>query len=1073
MGAGEQEQTRTTPLRVSALGDLRIAIDGQRVDARIPDKAALLLVYLADAGGPVRRGVLAGLLWSDMPDERARANLRVALTRLRAVAGNHIGADRDRVWISTSVDYDASTIDDAASDEQADAVLDRYLGDFLNALTIEGAELFEDWAAARRQNLQATALQALTKASADSLSADDLTRCRDCAQRILEIEPWHEVAHQHLMIAMASISGPAAAHAQYEVCASVLWNELGLTPSPDTTAVLDQIVAGTTQTPAEETTRTVGIPTDLTPFFGRELELSLLGERLKRGDYRLMTIVGPGGVGKTRLAAEAARASVEAHPAGVFFLSLASVASEAEMLSAVFDAIAPDAVQSAAEPRDRVIELIGDKRMCLVLDNFEHLVDDARDTVVALLQGCSGLRLLTTSREPLEVSSEDLFVLCGLETPEPGASDIAESPAVRLFADRAYRVDKTFSLAAEDPDEVGRLCRLLEGIPLHLELTAARIGPLSVGDLNAMLHSEIDLPGEALRDAPDRHRTFDAVFEHSWATLEPDEQRALAHLSVTRDGFDSEAAHALIGSSGHEASRLARKSLLVEEGGRRFRFHELLRQSAAARLDDRVAAETAHARWFLGRVAEAEATLISGEAPTVSDGLVRDLDNVRAAWRYALAHGLTSELGSAAMGVGYLFELAGRVVEAPGLTSDAADAIRERRLDPDGDHDEAFFRRITARLLAVDSQDAVVDELCDRIDELLAEAPARDADRAWANLHRAQSAFYDGDLTRASVMLEATESQLDDLDEPELRAWSLLQRGRLLSATGSFDDAIAVYRQALELFEHANDVRAQALTHSYLAPTYAEQNKVWEAYVADSTAMSLTEKIGNRQRLASLHINVGASLVLLGDYERARRHTATALDLFRSTGDLQVEGYALAQHAECLVGLGRHEEGERDFVEGIALTRSQKFTYGLLYNLPPWVRHLQDRGRHEQAIVAAEELVEIAADREASHFALTGKALIARSAAILGELESAAALADEVMVELAAPDAPALPWPVATHLDLAAAFHAADGSRAVDAIATAQSIQTATARSITDPELRRCYLEDHPASIELAALRSV
>ena len=360
--------------------------------------------------------------------------------------------------------------------------------------------------------------------------------------------------------------------------------------------------------------------------------------------------------------------------------------------------------------------------------------------------------------------------------------------------------------------------------------------------------------------------------------------------------------------------------------------------------------------------------------------------------------------------------------------------------------------------------------LCTRVSALLADRPDRAQDLAWAQLHHAQATYHLGDVDGALRLLEASEATATDLDDPALRAWSLAQRGRILSATSHFDEAADTFHEAVELFVAADNQRGHAQTLSYLAVTYAEQDRVWDAFVADRAALELCEATGNRQLVSGRHENLAASFLLLGDYESARHHTAEALAIYRRNAEWDMESYALAQHGECLLGLGDVEAGEEAMATGIAMMRDEEFSFGLLYNLPPWIRHLQRDGRHDQAILAIEELVEIGLDRGADHFVLTGRALLARSRAGAGETAEALSLAGEVWDALEAPDPPRLPWTLATLLDLAVVFERVGDARFSEAVDRARRVHRDAARSIADPSLRRCYLDQHLASVELAAV---
>ena len=1050
------------------MGGLAITVDGERVDHQVPEKAALMVVYLADTGAPARRSRLAGLLWSDVPEDRARANLRVALTRLRAALGDLVGADRERVWLTVDPAYDGAAI--ASGDSES--IVTHYTGDFLAGIDVAEAMVFMDWVDARRESLRMSAMMSLSEDLAAARRDHRWDEGAVLAARVVELEPWNEPAHRFLMEAAAARGGRTAALAQYQRCIDALEDSLGLEPDDETRTLAESLRASGSDTgPATPAPRvTTEIPFDMTPFLGRDDEVTQLVRRVTEGDYRLLTIVGPGGVGKTRVAAEVARQLDLSEPGSVVWAPLTSVTTPQEFAATVVDLLVPDAVFSHADPLAQLIAAIGGRRLCLILDNFEQLVDSVGELVLDVLRSCPEITAVITSRRVLDVAAEDVFTLAGLPTPADG-DEIGQSASVRLFVDRAYRSDKAFSLSADNADDVAELCRLLEGVPLHLEIAAARVSSLTVRELISHIRADASLPGEGPRDAPDRHRTFDAVFDQSWKLLTPESQQALAKLSVTRGGFGRDAAATLLASDGSEPIHLARMSLLAEERGGRFRFHELLRQSAAARLsaDDRAQAEIAHATWYLGQLAAAEDALLSSAALAAAAPLLQDLENIHRAWEVAIERGLTEVLASAAEGLAHLFEMAGRAVETEQLMANAAAACATGLLAATETADEALFVRIQARQRAAWSMDDSTATLCTRVSALLADRPERALDLAWSQLHHAQATYHLGDVGGALHLLETSEGTAEGLDDPALRAWSLAQRGRILSATSDFDEAADTFREAIELFVDADNQRGHAQTLSYLAVTYAEQNRVWDAFMADRASLDLCEATGNRQLVSGRHENLAASFVLLGDYESARHHTAEALAIYRRNAEFEMESYALAQHGECLLGLGDIEAGEEAMATGIAMMRDEEFSFGLLYNLPPWIRHLQRQGRHDQALLAIEELIEIGVDRGADHFVLTGQALLARSHAGAGEDAEALALAAVVWDALQAPDPPRLPWTLATLLDLASVFERVGDPRLSTVVASARGTHRDVARSIADPALRRCYLDQHAASIELAA----
>lgn len=1047
-------------MQLTTLGGLDIWWCGERVGRGLPDKAQALLVYLADADRTVSRSEVAGLLWSDLTEERARANLRLALTKTRRVLPGVIEADRRSLWLAEVPQYDVALVESGSTDD----MLRWYGGDFLAGVDPGGAELFDDWVRARRHNLRSTALLGLTEASNRAMSLSAWTRLIEVAGRVLEIEPWNEAAHRQMMEALERTSGRSAALAQFGHCEQLLAAELGLSPEQETVALAARIDAGTERPPTSDGTEVRGLPQVLTPFFGREDDVGLIAERLAGGGQRLVTLAGPGGVGKTRLsiaAVDRVRDDFEV----VAFASLAGVASTVEALSVVTGLVSPGG-GGVASPIEHLAVSLGTRRCLIVLDNLEHLADDIVSEISVVLERCPHTMLLVTSRQPLDLAVEDVVEVRGLEVPPAGSDAIDSFGAVRLFVDRAYRVDKAFSLTGENAADVARLCRLVEGMPLHLELAASRVPRFSLTEIVDALEATATLPGSTQRDVPERHASFGAVFDQSWDLLDRRDQTALCRLTATRGGFDRTAAHDLTGDP-VAASSIARKSLLVEEGAGRYRFHELVRQAAASRLTDqeRDDAEVAHALHYLTRLSAAAPNLATWGSGRLTDTLLADLDNHRVAWERALAHGLVRELGDALDGLCKLFDAAGLMIEGATMIDAAIAAFSDGRLHPDGAIDEAAFLVRQAGLLSSIVNDLVVDELCERVLELLDGRPERSVDRTWALLHRARSGILRHDAARANESLDLAADEPAAADQ-RIGAWITALRGRVHSNGGRFEEGTVGLEQALAVFVDLDDAAGQSKIHSYLAPAYAEQYLAWKALETDRRALEIAEMIGHRQLDSYLHANVGASLVLIGDYGGARQYTETALEIARRTGDQVSEGYLMVQYAECLDGLSDTEsdtEAEIVMSRGIALAREFNDDYGLLYSLVPWSRLLLRLHRLDQAKLVTEELVDVARSRDAEHFAITARLIGARVDAAAGRNEQA--IAEVIRCwEVMRGDPPLrLPWPIESRLDIVEVI-GQQHPVGEQALAEAANVHRETARSIADPALRRTFLEELPAS---------
>src|SRR3954454_8653739 len=377
------------------------------------------------------------------------------------------------------------------------------------------------------------------------------------------------------------------------------------------------------------------LPAARTSFVGRVAELDDIDRLLQDPDCRLLTLVGPGGAGKTRLALEAAARRIDRYPHGVHFVPLVSVATAEFLAPAVAESIqfAVDGAHSGFSAQDQLLDYLGDRSTLLVLDNFEHLVGGA-DLLGEIIGRAPGVELLTTSRERLNVQSEWVLDVHGLGLVENGDGG---SGALRLFVERARQGEPGFSLDdSAELDHACRICRLVEGLPLGVELAASWVSMLSCAEIADEIEQNIDFLATSMRDVPERHRSLRAAFDQSWRLLSGEQQDVLARLSVLRGDYGREAAAAVAGADLRLLSVLVSKSLVRRSDFARYELHELLRQYASEKLaaesaDAVAATRERHARFYLRVLNERRPALAGAGVVEVRDELRREVDNLRAA----------------------------------------------------------------------------------------------------------------------------------------------------------------------------------------------------------------------------------------------------------------------------------------------------------------------------------------------------------------------------------------------------------------------------------------------------------
>jgi predicted ATPase/DNA-binding XRE family transcriptional regulator len=383
------------------------------------------------------------------------------------------------------------------------------------------------------------------------------------------------------------------------------------------------------------------LPIFPTPLIGRERELERLSDLLCDSQCRLLTLVGPGGIGKTRLAIETASNMQNIFAHGVYFVSLASVNTTPYILPMIADAIGfTFQGSSPTDPKTQLFSYLKEKQILLLADTLEHLLSGPGIEILSeLLASAPKVKLLATSRESLSLQGEWIFEVHGLPLPE---NEITQGTSVELFLQRARRAYVEFKATTEDYPAILRICCLVSGTPLGLELAAAWVRTLSCEEIAEEIERGLDFLKISARDLPERHRSMRAVFDHSWKLLSDEEQSVLSRLSVFRGGFSLEAAEQIAGATIFTLSNLVTKSLIRRSGKERYDLHELLRQYAKSRAktdhDDYEAIEGRHSAYYLNFVRSLEQPLIGPKQVSARAEFVANMENIRPAWDYAVRH---------------------------------------------------------------------------------------------------------------------------------------------------------------------------------------------------------------------------------------------------------------------------------------------------------------------------------------------------------------------------------------------------------------------------------------------------
>jgi predicted ATPase/DNA-binding SARP family transcriptional activator len=648
-------------LSLSFLNTFQAILDAKLITQFRSNNNKGLLVYLAlQSERSFPREVLATLFWPEESESNARNNLRQSLHQLRKVLGDlenpgeaYLLVTRQTVQFNTDSDFILDVDHFLQSIEKGDleAAVAGYHGDLLPGFTCDSLQ-FEDWLRLEREHLHQVALEAMFEVTEGYLRTDQLDKAQAVARRQLTLEPWREPAYRQLMQAYALAGDRSNALAQFDICREILWEELGVEPAAETIALYESIKVGTYAPVAadESLEKPVehrhNLPAYAAPFIGREEELATLDGFIADPSVRLVTILGPGGIGKTRLATSAAERVLVAglFPKGVFFIDLAPLQETSRIVQVVADTLNfPLQIGDDRSSRQQLLDYLRQKKLLLVFDNFEHLLDGA-ELLADILQSGPEIKILVTSRERLHLLLEQVYPLEGLAFPDlESAEDAAEYTAVLLFLQSARRNQPDFALRDDDDlIQLTRICRIVEGMPLALELAAAWVDMLSLDEIASELQQGIDILETELRDVPARQRSVRASFDYSWRLLGEAEQVIFAQLSIFRGGFTRAAVQEVTGASLRQLSNLLNKSLIRFDTGRdRYEIHELLRQFGTEKLALQPELEAStydhHSSYYLQMMAGFTENLKGKGKRQALSAIEADLKNVLLAWDHACA----------------------------------------------------------------------------------------------------------------------------------------------------------------------------------------------------------------------------------------------------------------------------------------------------------------------------------------------------------------------------------------------------------------------------------------------------
>lgn len=906
-------------LKLSLFGSFHVTLDNRPVNSFAYDKVRALLAYLVvEADRPHRREALAELLWPDQPAATTRHNLSQALTTLRQAIGNQTASPSYLLTTRESVQWNRASdhvVDVAGFTTLIDAcrqhahprrdtcaqcalrleqAADLYADDFLAHFTIGDSAAFEEWALLRRESLQQRMFNALAWLAEYHVERGAYPVAAQYIQRQIALDPWREDAHRRLMDVLARSGQRAAALRHYEQTRAVLADELAIEPDAVTTTLYEQIRAG--ELAAEGATQPGthhamssgyasddppahlhNVPAPTTPFVGRERESATLNALLANPECRLITLVGPGGIGKTRLSQHVAQTALGAFAHGIYFVPLATVRSTAGITTAIADALHLQFF-GHDDPVAQLCAYVRSRHMLLVLDNVEHLLDGA-SIISDLLRAAPEIKLLATSRERLNLHSEWVYEVEGLNVPAQDVSDAIEHySAVQLWVQSARRTHSHFELRADEQHHVARICRLVSGMPLAIELAAAWISVLSCAEIAGEIEKNLDFLAATTSDVPERHRSVRAVFDHSWNLLGERERTVFRRLSVFHGGLTRAAAERVAGASLTSIAALVAKSLLRRTTADRYEIHELLRQYGAAKLHE-IAEESQqtrahHAAFYSEFLARCAVRLKGRDQQAAIKEIIDELENIRAAWHWAIEHHDLATMNVSFEGLWLFFASHGNVSEEGSLFDQAIDCLEHMTDLSAFQHDvrDCLLAKLYSglgpmhyRLGHIERAQALLKHSIVIFRRI--HAPR---DLAFALHHLAATLHLQGDYLQEHALLHESIALSEAAGDRWLTGYSRNDLGLCLHLLGDDSGGRQLCTESFVIFEAIDDRRGMAFALNNLGVIAAAQGNYGEAERLHRQSLALRSAIDDCWGMAMSLLKLGVVLGAAGQIAEAR-----------------------------------------------------------------------------------------------------------------------------------------------------------------------------------------------------------
>lgn len=1074
--------------KISLLGSFQVFTGDQKPVQFVADSSRALLAYLAASPDvPHSRESLASLIWPDHNRSSGFNNLRQALKRLKDSVGDDVTetplvlTEKKTIQINPEAKLwvDVQSFEEAILNAQQARIEDSipffedalylYRGEFLNDFHIKSYP-FEEWMSSNQTKYREKVLLALSKMSAFYFQRSEFDVVVQYSRRMMELEPWYEEAHRQLIIAMAMNNQRNRALAEYRRYHHALKRHLDIEPEIETIDIYHRIRSGeigrnrtTARTPR------FNFPSSTTSFLGRHDELRVIQQEIANPDHRLITLVGSGGVGKTRLALNVANLVGNDYTNGVVFVPMEILnKADKQQKGIVIDenyisTILADALGlklfGDQSPKEQILEYLKTLNMLLVFDNFEDVIETA-PLFIEILQHSPDVTLLVTSRENLNLQAESVLRIEGFIVPSGSDIPLLESfHSIQLFIERANRFPIDFDLN-QFMDSIIEICRLVDGMPLGIELASNLIERMTPPQIRESIQKDIDILTSTMHDIPERHRSIRAVFESSWRFLSKEEQTVYSRLSVFNGGFEIDAGVQVAKADTETIKSLRDKSLLIEVGAERFAMHKVLHQLAEEKLKRGKTTRRLHSKYYLDLLIVKEKDFGGSQTRQIIERLFPDLANIRRAWLWASANLQFNNLDKSLNSLFDLYSLRGLHYEGQALSEDALRNLNSKnsKKDPPPHSHSRLLVSLGWFLLGQGDLENAMQVSKTAVD--LAKKGGFGKPLAEACLVIGKVNMNRGRWNEAILASESALSLARQKKFKNIEVQALLQIGLIQSARVQYSEAQTTYQSALKLLEKIQNFPQEVDLLNAMGGTEFQLGQYDQALAHYEQALEVNQEAGNHRMDGILWNNYADIMVRLGDFQTALVYYAKSQQNSLIIADRINQAMALQALAQVSLLLGNKHAALAHTEQGLKL--AQVYDLGqiegfILHRMGEVQTALE---KYSDAVGYYKKAYDSNRFFGRTQFMIDNLEGIARLALISKDMDTALKNTEKILTYLNKHTLSGTEDSMRIYLTCAQVLRAADDERACDLINEAHDILQQQAENIEKKELRQSYLEN-------------